>query len=316
MKLFDDEAEEEHLWKVRESGLGATARIPGHKDAWEGWEDSAVDPLKLKDYLHDLRKLLQKYGYNGSLYGHFGQGCVHTRIDFDLKTAEGVKHFRRYLDEAADLIARYGGSISGEHGDGQSKAALLPKMFGPELIHAFGEFKAIWDPENKMNPHRVVDPALPGENLRMGPSYHPIRVKTRFKFPDDGGSFAYATERCVGVGECRKEDSGTMCPSYMVTKEDKHSTRGRAHLLFEMLQGDPMKGVWKAEPVREALDLCLACKGCKSECPLNVQHGDLQGRVLLALLRGAAPPAARLRDGVDLLVGEDRVVDAGPGQRR
>ncbi len=270
MKLFDDEAEEEHLWKVRESGLGATARIPGHKDAWEGWEDSAVAPHQLRDYLRDLRKLLQKYGYNGALYGHFGQGCVHTRIDFDLKTAEGVQHFRRYLDEAADLIARYGGSISGEHGDGQSKAALLPKMFGPELVHAFGEFKAIWDPENKMNPHRVVDPAQPGENLRMGPSYHPIQVKTRFKFPDDGGSFAYATERCVGVGECRKEESGTMCPSYMVTKEDRYSTRGRAHLLFEMLQGDPMKGVWRAEPVREALDLCLACKGCKTECPLNV----------------------------------------------
>lgn len=270
MKLFDDEAEEEHLWKVRESGLGATARIPGHKDAWEGWEDSAVAPEKLSDYLRDMRTMLKKYGYNGSLYGHFGQGCVHTRIDFDLKTAEGVKHFRRYLDESADLIAKYGGSISGEHGDGQSKAALLPKMFGPELVHAFGEFKAIWDPDNKMNPHRVVDPALPGENLRMGPSYHPIQVKTRFKFPDDGGSFAYATERCVGVGECRKEESGTMCPSYMVTKEDRYSTRGRAHLLFEMLQGDPMKGVWKAEPVREALDLCLACKGCKTECPLNV----------------------------------------------
>ncbi len=168
------------------------------------------------------------------------------------------------------LVARYGGSISGEHGDGQSKAALLPKMFGPELVHAFGEFKAIWDPDNKMNPHRVVDPALPGENLRMGPTYNPPQLETHFKFPDDHGSFAYATERCVGVGECRKEESGTMCPSYMVTKEGMHSTRGRTHLLFEMLQGDPMKGLWKAEPVREALDLCLACKGCRTECPLNV----------------------------------------------
>ncbi len=270
MKLFDDEAEEEHLWKVRESGLGATARIPGRPDAWEGWEDSAVDPLKLSDYLRDLRRLLQRYDYDGSLYGHFGQGCVHTRIDFDLKTHEGVRHFRSFLDEAADLVSRYGGSISGEHGDGQSKAALLPKMFGPELVHAFGEFKAIWDPENKMNPHRVVDPALPGENLRMGPSYNPPQVETHFKFPNDHGSFAYATERCVGVGECRKEESGTMCPSYMVTKEEMHSTRGRTHLLFEMLQGDPMKGLWKAEPVREALDLCLACKGCRTECPLNV----------------------------------------------
>ena len=290
MKLFDDEAEEEHLWKVRESGLGATARIPGHKDAWEGWEDSAVDPLKLSDYLHDLRKLLQKYGYDGALYGHFGQGCVHTRIDFDLKTHEGVRHFRNFLDEAADLIGRYGGSISGEHGDGQSKAALLPKMFGPELVHAFCEFKAIWDPQNKMNPHRVVDPALPGENLRMGPSYHPIQVKTHFKFPDDHGSFAYATERCVGVGECRKEESGTMCPSYMVTKEDMHSTRGRTHLLFEMLQGDPMKGLWKAEPVAEALDLCLACKGCKSECPINVDMATYKAEFLSHYYEGRLRP--------------------------
>ena len=125
---------------------------PASKDAWEGWEDSAVLPHKLGDYLRDLRKLLQKYGYNGALYGHFGQGCIHTRIDFDLKTHEGIRHFRAFLDEAADLVGRYGGSLSGEHGDGQSKAALLPKMFGPELVQAFREFKAIWDPQNKMNP--------------------------------------------------------------------------------------------------------------------------------------------------------------------
>jgi FAD/FMN-containing dehydrogenase/Fe-S oxidoreductase len=290
MKLFDDEAEEEHLWKVRESGLGATARIPGHKDAWEGWEDSAVHPDRLSDYLRDLRSLLQKYGYSGELYGHFGQGCVHTRIDLDLKTAEGVRQFRSYLDEAADLIAHYGGSISGEHGDGQSKAALLPKMFGPELVEAFRQFKAIWDPENKMNPHRVVDPAQPGENLRMGPSYRPAPVRTHFRFPDDHGSFAFATERCVGVGECRKEESGTMCPSYMVTKEEMHSTRGRAHLLFEMLQSDPMKGLWKAEPVREALDLCLACKGCKSECPLNVDMATYKAEFLSHYYEGRLRP--------------------------
>ncbi len=264
----------------------------------------------------DLRKLLQKYGYNGALYGHFGQGCVHTRIDFDLKTHEGVRHFRNFLDEAADLIGRYGGSISGEHGDGQSKAALLPKMFGPELVHAFGEFKAIWDPQNKMNPHRVVDPALPGENLRMGPSYHPIQVKTHFKFPDDHGSFAYATERCVGVGECRKEDSGTMCPSYMVTKEEMHSTRGRAHLLFEMLQGDPMKGRVEGRAGPRGAGPLPGLQGMQDRVPAQRRHGDLQGRVLLALLRGTAAAAARLRDGLDLLVGADRLVDAGGRQRR
>ncbi len=270
MKLFDDEAEEEHLWKVRESGLGATARIPGEKDAWEGWEDSAVPPDRVGDYLRDLRKLLKKYGYGCSLYGHFGQGCIHTRIDFDLKTVEGVQQYRKFLDEAGDMVVAYGGSISGEHGDGQSKAALLPKMFGSELVRAFGEFKAIWDPTNAMNPHKVVDPYLPGENLRLGPHYNPPQLETHFRFPDDKGSFSYATERCVGIGECRKEQNGTMCPSYMVTKEEKDCTRGRAHLLFEMFQGNPMSGGWRSDPVREALDLCLACKGCRTECPMNV----------------------------------------------
>ena len=290
MKLFDNEAEEEHLWKVRESGLGATARIPGEKDAWEGWEDSAVPPDHVGPYLRDFRKLLEKYGYDCSLYGHFGQGCIHTRIDFELKTYEGVKHFRKFLDEAGDLVVSYGGSISGEHGDGQSKAALLPKMFGAELVRAFGEFKAIWDPDNKMNPHKVVDPYLPGENLRLGPAYNPPQVETHFKFLDDKGSFAYATERCVGIGECRKEEAGTMCPSYMVTKEEMDSTRGRAHLLFEMLQGDPMKGGWKSETVKEALDLCLACKGCRTECPMNVDMATYKAEFLSHYYEGRLRP--------------------------
>lgn len=280
MKLFDDELEEEHLWKVRESGLGATARIPGEPDAWEGWEDSAVPPHKLGGYLRDLRALLNKYQYTGALYGHFGQGCVHTRINFDLKTAGGVDHFRKFLDEAADLVVRYGGSISGEHGDGQSKAALLPKMFGNELVRAFGEFKAIWDPDNRMNPHKVVDPYKPGENLRLGPHYHPPQVETHFKYPKDHGSFAYATERCVGVGQCRKDDTGTMCPSYMATREEAHSTRGRTHLLFEMLQGNPEAGGWKSESVKGALDLCLACKACRTECPMNVDMATYKAEFL------------------------------------
>jgi FAD/FMN-containing dehydrogenase/Fe-S oxidoreductase len=290
MKLFDDEAEEEHLWKVRESGLGATARIPGEKDAWEGWEDSAVPPHRVGAYLRDLRKLFEKFDYNCSLYGHFGQGCIHTRIDFELKTYEGVQRFRRFLDEAADLVVGHGGTISGEHGDGQSKSALLPKMFGPELVRAFGEFKAIWDPENKMNPHRVVDPCLPGENLRLAPTYNPPQLDTHFRFPGDRGSFAFATERCVGIGECRKEEHGTMCPSYMVTKEEMHSTRGRAHLLFEMLQGDPMKHGWRNRTVREALDLCLACKGCRTECPMNVDMATYKAEFLAHYYQGRLRP--------------------------
>ena len=198
--------------------------------------------------------------------------------------------FGRFLNEAADLVASHGGSISGEHGDGQSKAALLPRMFGPELVQAFAEFKAIWDPDHKMNPNRVVDPALPGENLRLGPTYRPPQLETHFQFPGDNGSPAYATERCVGIGECRKEENGTMCPSYMVTKEEMHSTRGRAHLLFEMLQGDPMKGGWRNESVREALDLCVACKGCRSECPMNVDMATYKAEFLSHYFEGRPQP--------------------------
>jgi len=311
MKLFDNVEEEKHLWKVRESGLGATARIPGEPDAWEGWEDSAVPPHKLGPYLRDLRKLFQKFGYNCALYGHFGQGCVHTRIDFDLKTTDGVKHFRAFLNEAADLVVSYGGSISGEHGDGISKAALLPKMFGEELVQAFREFKAIWDPEAKMNPHRVVDPYPPGTHLRLGPHYNPPQVETHFKFPDDGGSFAYATERCVGVGECRKEEHGTMCPSYMVTKEEMHSTRGRTHLLFEMLQGDPMTEGWKSPHAREALDLCLACKGCKSECPMNVDMATYKAEFLSHYYEGRVRP--RHAYAMGLIYWWARIASLAPG---
>ncbi|HEY2854944.1 MAG TPA: FAD-linked oxidase C-terminal domain-containing protein [Gemmatimonadaceae bacterium] len=281
MKLFDDPAAEKTIWRVRESGLGATARVPGEPDTWEGWEDSAAPPERLGDYLRDFRKLLTRYGYRGALYGHFGQGCVHTRINFDLVTADGIARFRSFLHAAADLVVSYGGSLSGEHGDGQSRAELLPKMFGPELVQAFGEFKTIWDPDGKMNPGKLVNARRVDENLRLGTGYHPRQDTTKFPFPgDDKGSFARATLRCVGVGECRRLHGGTMCPSFMVTREEKHSTRGRARLLFEMLQGEVITDGWKSEAVREALDLCLACKGCKGECPVNVDMATYKAEFL------------------------------------
>jgi FAD/FMN-containing dehydrogenase len=280
MKLYTDKKEERLVWELREAGLGATARIPNRPDSWEGWEDSAVPPEKVGAYLRDFRKLLIEYNYACSLYGHLGQGCIHTRIDFHLKSAGGVEQMRAFKYEAADLVIAYGGSLSGEHGDGQSRGELLPKMFGPQVYQAMREFKAIWDPGNKMNPGKKIDAMKIGENLRLGPHYRPPQVATHFKFPDDHGSFSYATERCVGVGNCRREEAGTMCPSYMVTKEEMHSTRGRAHLLFEMLQQNPMKGLWKAEPVREALDLCLACKGCKGECPVDVDMATYKAEFL------------------------------------
>ena len=278
-KLYDDPPSEEHIWKVREAGLGATAFLPGKPDTHEGWEDSAVPPERLGDYLRKLKELTGRYGYASALYGHYGQGCVHARFNFDLESTEGIATWRRFMDEAADLVLSFGGSLSGEHGDGQSRAELLPKMFGDELVGAFGEFKAIWDPDGKMNPGKVVDPFPIASNLRFGSSYRPKPVKTHFAYPDDGGSFAHATVRCVGIGNCRRTEGGVMCPSYMVTREEKHSTRGRAHLLWEMMNNEEIE-LWRSAEVLDALDLCLSCKGCTNDCPVNVDMPTLKAEFL------------------------------------
>ncbi|MDQ6912261.1 MAG: FAD-binding protein [Verrucomicrobiota bacterium] len=281
MHLYDDPHEEAKLWEVRESGLGATAFVPGLRDTWPGWEDSAVPPEKIGDYLRDLKKLFGRYDYDTSVYGHFGQGLIHCRIPFDLVTHNGVEKFRAFLNDAADLVVSYGGTLSGEHGDGQARAALLPKMYGEELVQAFREFKSIWDPQWKMNPGKVVDPNSPTAELRLGQEYNPREPETYFQFPDDHGSFARATLRCVSVGKCRRESGGTMCPSYMVTREEKDATRGRAHLLFEMLRGEVIgKNGWRDESVKDALDLCLACKGCKGDCPVNVDMATYKAEFL------------------------------------
>jgi FAD/FMN-containing dehydrogenase/Fe-S oxidoreductase len=280
MKLFDDIQQEQLVWEIREAGLGATAWVPGQHVTWEGWEDSAVPPEKVGAYLRDLKKLYDKHGYAGALYGHFGQGCIHTRITFDLVTAEGIRNYRAFMEEATDLVVRYHGSISGEHGDGQSKAEFLYKMYGDELVGAFREFKSLWDPDGKMNPGKVVDPYRIDENLRLGTDYRPAEPQTHFHFAQDAGSFSQATLRCVGVGECRRQNKGTMCPSYRATMEEMHSTRGRAHLLFEMMQGEVIKDGWKSEAVFDALDLCLSCKGCKGDCPVNVDIATYKAEFL------------------------------------
>jgi FAD/FMN-containing dehydrogenase/Fe-S oxidoreductase len=258
------------IWEIREGGLGSTAFARG-EDNWPGWEDSAVPPSALGEYVTELRALMDSHGIKGALYGHFGQGCIHCRLSFDLRTASGVAGYRAFLEEAADLVVRYGGSVSGEHGDGQQRAELLAKQYGPELLEAMREFKRIWDPDWKMNPGKVIDPYRLDENLRLGPEYNPPRPAVKFAYPEDKGDFAHATLRCVGIGKCRvPEGSPTMCPSYQVTREEKHSTRGRARLLFEMLQGEVITDGWQSREVFEALDLCLACKGCTSDCPVNV----------------------------------------------
>ena len=268
------------VWKIREAGPRAAISAPGLPPRYEGWDDSAVPPSKLGGYLRDLRRLLDEYNYQAAYYGHFGHGCIHMQISFDLRSEPGIRKYGEFVDRAADLVVHYGGSISGEHGDGQSRGALLPKMFGPELMEALHEFKAVWDPDNKLNPHKLIDAYPPTENLRLGADFKPIDPPTHFKFPDDGGSFAKASLRCIGIGECRKHDYGTMCPSYMATLEEQHSTRGRAHMLFEVLQGEVIDGEWTNEHVKESLDLCLSCKACKSECPTNVDIATYRSEFL------------------------------------
>jgi Fe-S oxidoreductase len=287
--------EARHVWFVRESALGAVSFVPDEPEHWEGWEDAAVAPAKLGVYLRALTALMAEYDYTSPLYGHFGHGCVHLRINFDLRSEEGLARYRSFIDRAADLVVSLGGSISGEHGDGQSRGALLEKMFGPELMEAFRKFKALWDPTNKMNPGKLIGTDSrpvnqPQDHLRVNTSHAAMPTSTHFTFATDHGSFEHASLRCVGVGACRKEDSGTMCPSYMVTREEQHSTRGRAHLLWEMLQGDVLKGGWRNEQVREALDLCLACKACKTECPVNVDMATYKAEFLAHHYEGRIRP--------------------------
>ncbi|SEG84877.1 FAD/FMN-containing dehydrogenase [Thermomonospora echinospora] len=280
--IYDDTAHETLLWHVRESGLGATAHVPHHPDTWEGWEDSAVPPQRLGDYLRDLRALMKRFGYGEpSLYGHFGQGCVHTRIPFDLSSAEGIRTMREFAEHAADIVVGYGGSLSGEHGDGQSRAELLGKMFGPEIMEAFGQLKAVFDPADQMNPGKIVHPYRLDENLRLGAMYQPWRPETAFAYPHDQGRFDKAAARCVGVGKCRSLEGGVMCPSYRATREEEHCTRGRARLLFEMVRNDsPVEDGWRSTAVLDALDLCLACKGCKTDCPVNVDMATYKAEFL------------------------------------
>ena len=280
IKLVEDLAQQKALWSFRDEALGSTSKIPGEPDYYPGWEDSAVDPQRLGDYLRVFEKTLAEYGYRGAIYGHFGQGCVHASIDFDLFTAGGIAKYRRFATQMAHACVAHDGSLSGEHGDGQARGELLPIMYGDELVRAFWEFKSIWDPSGKMNPGKVVHPYRLDENLRWGTDYAPWQPATHFRFAKDGGSFAAAANRCVGTGKCRKHDAGTMCPSYMATKEEAYSTRGRARLLFEMLRGEPLGDGWSSEAVKDALDLCLSCKACKRECPVNVDMATYKAEFL------------------------------------
>jgi FAD/FMN-containing dehydrogenase/Fe-S oxidoreductase len=278
MLLAEEPAAQTRIWQVREAAVGTTSRDPRLGDGWPGWEDSAVPPARLSAYLKELLALLATYGYGAAFYGHFGEGCLHARIDFDLRTPEGVRKYRSFLEEAADLVVSHGGSLSGEHGDGQQRGELLSRMFGDELVRAFREFKAIWDPENRMNPGKKVDPYPLDADLRLATRLDD--PPAAFGYPEDRGSFSRAVLRCVGVGKCRRESGGVMCPSFRATAEEKHSTRGRARLLFEMLSGQVIADGFRSAEVREALDLCLACKGCRTECPAGVDMATYKAEFL------------------------------------
>ncbi|MET7859142.1 FAD-binding and (Fe-S)-binding domain-containing protein [Streptomyces sp. NPDC005318] len=297
--VVTDPAGQRALWRIREDASGTATRMPDGSEAWPGWEDCAVPPARLGPYLREFRSLLAGHGLRGTPYGHFGDGCIHVRIDFDLLSGDGVARFRRFSEELAALVVAHGGSLSGEHGDGLARAELLSRMYGDELVALFGQFKDAWDPYGGMNPGVLARPARLDENLRF--DVLPKRpVDVTFGYPDDGGDFAAAVRRCVGVGKCRTArptGADVMCPSFRATGEEAHSTRGRARLLHEMLAGEVVTDGWRSEEVRGALDLCLSCKGCRSDCPVGVDMATYKAEFLHHHYRGRLRPAAHYAMG-------------------
>ena len=280
-RLAVDPAEQRTLWRIREDGSGLTSRAPDGSEAWPGWEDAAVPPDRLGDYLRAFYQLMERYQRRGMSYGHFGDGCVHVRIDFDLSSDEGVSQYRSFMEDAADLVVSFGGSLSGEHGDGQCRSELLTRMYPPETIRLFERFKAIWDPTNRMNPGRIVHPYRLDDHLRVRFSNGVEVPEGGFAYPSEDG-FVGEVRRCIGIGRCIQDDPGpaVMCPSYLVTHEERYSTRGRARLLMEMLRGEVIADGWRSAEVEESLDLCLGCKGCKSDCPVQVDMASYKAEFL------------------------------------
>ncbi|MEV5759669.1 FAD-binding and (Fe-S)-binding domain-containing protein [Streptomyces tendae] len=287
------------LWRIREDASGTATRMPDGSEAWPGWEDCAVPPARLGGYLRDFRRLLTAHELRGTPYGHFGDGCIHVRIDFDLLSPDGVARFRRFSEELADVVVAHGGSLSGEHGDGQARAELLPRMYGAETVALFERAKAVWDPDDLLNPGMLVRPAPLDANLRFSVlPREPVDVE--FGYPSDGGDFSAAVRRCVGVAKCRTASvsgAGVMCPSYRATGEEAHSTRGRARLLHEMLAGELVTDGWRSTEVRDALDLCLSCKGCRSDCPVEVDMATYKAEFLHHHYAGRRRPAAHYAMG-------------------
>jgi FAD/FMN-containing dehydrogenase/Fe-S oxidoreductase len=284
-RVVPDATERASLWRVREDGAGLSARLHTGGESWPGWEDSAVAPENLAAYLADFRELLARFKLQGVMYGHFGAGCMHVRITFDMRTDEGRRVMAAFMRAAAQLVVRHGGSLSGEHGDGRARSELLPLMYSSEMLAAFDAFKRLWDPAGILNPGILVSPDSFMDNLAL--SGVPERQwRTSFDLTPVGSShasaqapaatsnldpFVHAVQACVGIGRCRSDSGGVMCPSFRATKDEKDSTRGRSRVLQEMVRGaSSVEEGWRSEDVREALDLCLSCKACSTDCPVGV----------------------------------------------
>ena len=320
--LFE-RSEQLAVWGLRESGLGASALIPGNPRTWPGAEDCAVPPAHLGEYLRRFKQTLDhRQLVAATYYGHFGEGCVHCRINFDLFTKPGVATFRAAMTDIAELVAEFGGSLSGEHGDGLARSELLPKMFGDRLIDVFRDFKTAFDPDHRMNPGVIVDPEPLDAHLRVGANYAPRPVNTHFDFSSEGG-LAGATLKCVGIGKCRKTGSGTMCPSYMATGNELYSTRGRAHLIHEALTSDLLGRSFNDDTLYESLELCLSCKACKSECPASVDIAAYRAEFLANYFQSHHRPLAlrffgRIHEAARLATLAPRIANAlstGPSGR-
>ena len=289
LKMVVDSGEVSDIWSIREQGASATALAlnPGDTDPVVGWEDTAVDPLQLGDYLRELYALVDSYGYKTSLYGHFGDGCIHARMTFDTRSDDGVAKWRRFSREIAELVVKYNGSLSGEHGDGQAKAEFLPIMFGDKMMQAFRRFKQAWDPTRMMNPGKLIDAYRMDENLRFGPNYKTPVFDSVLQFTEDAGGLVgghiggmgRSTERCIGMGKCRAQ-TGAMCPSYQVTGEERFSTRGRAHQLHELLRGELIPEGFNDINIADSFKHCLSCKACKTECPTHVDIAALKAEFM------------------------------------
>ncbi|MCM3882155.1 FAD-binding and (Fe-S)-binding domain-containing protein [Frankia sp. R82] len=277
-RIVTDPAEQARLWRIREDGAGLAGRAPSGQPAWPGLEDAAVPPARLGDYLARFDELVADHGMTSAPYGHFGDGCMHVRLDFPLARPDGLAVLRRFLTAAAALVTEFGGSISGEHGDGRARGELLAQMYSADAIALFGAVKHAFDPDNRLNPGVLVNPDPFDANVRMsGVTY---RRDLAFTYPHDGGDLAQALHRCTGVGRCRADNTaagGVMCPSYLATREEKDSTRGRARVLQDVVRGDLD---WRAPAVLDVLDLCLSCKGCAADCPTGVDMATYKSEAL------------------------------------